>query len=444
MRLVSGSSSQYSSRSFDETSALLPIETNDERPSPRPSAASRSASPSAPLWDETATFPGGSALGPNVAFSRAADTAMPRQLGPTSLAPCARVTASNSSCLRSPSAPTSAKPAEITQSAFVPARSASSAASSTCSPATQITARSIESSISAIDWYARTPATGSPLRLTGYAMPAKPASSTFRYSSPPIEPRRDEAPTTATVRGVKNGASDAATATWSRSSTCATYVPVGSMSRRTSISPPSIWRVSRKPASSKTRSIGRFPAITSAMNCSMPGACRKLGELLEQTRSHAVALELVGDREGDLGRRRVPETDVARKRDDARCPPPRPASRRAIRARSSPARETARRARAQATGSRGSAGRRSRLTTPRRTPAQQARPACAGGRRRSVLPSRRMTSRTGSIVIAMVPLSSELRRQASGDPLRFLRETTDACVRLAHGFRLEQWPPTMP
>ena len=48
---VSSSSSQYSSRSLDETSALLPMETNAENPSPRTLAASSSASPRAPLWD---------------------------------------------------------------------------------------------------------------------------------------------------------------------------------------------------------------------------------------------------------------------------------------------------------------------------------------------------------------------------------------------------------
>ena len=50
-RRVSSSSSQYSSRSLDETSALLPMETNAENPSPRALAASSSASPRAPLWD---------------------------------------------------------------------------------------------------------------------------------------------------------------------------------------------------------------------------------------------------------------------------------------------------------------------------------------------------------------------------------------------------------
>ena len=38
----------------------------------------------------------------------------------------------------------------------------------------------------------------------------------FRKSSPPIEPRRFEAPTTATLEGSKNGRSEATTASWSR------------------------------------------------------------------------------------------------------------------------------------------------------------------------------------------------------------------------------------
>ena len=41
-----------------ETSALFPIETNAERPRPRVTAASSSASPSAPLCDEKPMLPG--------------------------------------------------------------------------------------------------------------------------------------------------------------------------------------------------------------------------------------------------------------------------------------------------------------------------------------------------------------------------------------------------
>ena len=65
---MSSSSSHHSSRSFEETSALLPIETKAEKPSPRSEAFSSSASPSAPLCDENAMRPGGSARGANVAF----------------------------------------------------------------------------------------------------------------------------------------------------------------------------------------------------------------------------------------------------------------------------------------------------------------------------------------------------------------------------------------
>src|SRR5947208_1365850 len=49
----------------------------------------------------------------------------------------------------------------------------------------------------------------------------------LRKSSPPIDPRRREAPTTATLAGSKNGRSEAATATWSRSSTRARKASVG-------------------------------------------------------------------------------------------------------------------------------------------------------------------------------------------------------------------------
>ena len=55
---------------------------NDEKPRLRSDAFSSSASPSAPLCEENPIGPGGSARGPNVAFSDGAETAMPRQFGP--------------------------------------------------------------------------------------------------------------------------------------------------------------------------------------------------------------------------------------------------------------------------------------------------------------------------------------------------------------------------
>ena len=77
-----GSSSHHSSRSFDETSALLPIETNAERPSPRASARSSSARPSAPDCDEKPIRPAGKARGAKVALRPTAAVAIPRQFGP--------------------------------------------------------------------------------------------------------------------------------------------------------------------------------------------------------------------------------------------------------------------------------------------------------------------------------------------------------------------------
>src|SRR2546423_1082909 len=53
----------------------------------------------------------------------------------------------------------------------------------------------------------------------------------LRKTSPPIEPRRFDAPTTTTAAAPKNGRKAAATATWSRSSTRARNRSVGATHR---------------------------------------------------------------------------------------------------------------------------------------------------------------------------------------------------------------------
>ena len=70
-----------------ETSALLPIDTNADRPRPRDSAASRRARPRAPLCDENPMLPAGAERAAKVALRLGPATAMPRQLGPISRAP---------------------------------------------------------------------------------------------------------------------------------------------------------------------------------------------------------------------------------------------------------------------------------------------------------------------------------------------------------------------
>ncbi len=217
---VESSSSHHSSRSLVDTSALLPIETNAERPRPRDSDASSNARPSAPDWEEKPMFPAGAVRAANVALRLGPDTATPRQLGPMRRAPCERTNESSRSWRAAPSLPISANPAEMTTSARTPRRRACSAASSTATAGSVITARSTASGISSIVRYPRTPATGSPSRFTGYAAPVKSPARMLRKSSPPIEPRRLDAPTTATLPGSKNGRSEATTASWSRASTC--------------------------------------------------------------------------------------------------------------------------------------------------------------------------------------------------------------------------------
>ena len=111
---VCGSCSQNCSRSLGDRSARLPIDANADSPSPSASACSSSAIPTPPLCEDTATLPGRGAVGANVAFRPAGVLSTPRQLGPTSRIPVARHRDSRSRWRSAPSAPVSAKPAEMT------------------------------------------------------------------------------------------------------------------------------------------------------------------------------------------------------------------------------------------------------------------------------------------------------------------------------------------
>ena len=251
-------------------SALLPTETNADRPRPRPATRSSNARPSAPLWDEKPIEPAGNDRGANVAFNLDPATAMPRQFGPNSRAPWARTAASSRSCRSRPSAPVSAKPADITQIARIPAVSACSAASITLAAGTQITARSTGAGRSPTEAAAGTPATGSPRRLTGCTEPPKSAASRFRTIELPMLPRRDEAPMTATLRGAKNSRREATVARWSRSSTPAMYESVAVIGKLSSAVPCSTRRVTSNPAPMKTLSIASFATLTSATKRLIP------------------------------------------------------------------------------------------------------------------------------------------------------------------------------
>ena len=87
--MVAGSSSQYSIKSLEDRSALLPIETNVETPSPSERAVCKIAMPSAPDCEEMAIEPLGGRVGVKVALIAPCSwlTSTPRQFGPTMRAP---------------------------------------------------------------------------------------------------------------------------------------------------------------------------------------------------------------------------------------------------------------------------------------------------------------------------------------------------------------------
>ena len=253
----------------------------------------------------------------------AAAEKMPRQFGPISRAPWARTRASSCSWRRTPSIPVSANPAEITQSARVPFRSAASASASTASPGTQKTARSTGVGDVGDRRVGPHAGDGAGLRVDRVGDPGEVrrrgcCGRARRRSSRAASRRRRRRPS----RGEKKGASDAATATWSRSSTAARYVSVGAIARRTSVVPPSSRRETANPASAKTPQHRRVVRHHLGDEGRDPGGRGRLGELLEQARADPLALQLVRDRERDLGATRG---RAAGRSSRARRPaPPRP------------------------------------------------------------------------------------------------------------------------
>ena len=283
---------------------------------PRDSAASITARPSAPLCDEKPIEPHRGAFAAKVALSRGAAAAMPRQFGPISRAPCERTSASSRSCRSTPSAPISAKPAEMTQIARTPLRSASSAAGSTCSPGTQITTRSTGSGISSIDVYARTPATDSPERFTGYATPAKSASRTFRKSSPPIDPRRARRADDGDGRGLEERAKRRDDRLMV-AALDAFQVALGRCDRERELDL-AAGNLARDREADRLEDAEHLTVVRQndrdePLDPEPAGECR---ELLEQARADAAPLVLVRHREGDLRGRRIAQAHEVRDGDD--------------------------------------------------------------------------------------------------------------------------------
>ena len=166
---MASSVSQYWRRSLPETSALLPVATNDDTPRPSWSSRRSRAAPIVPDCDDTATRPGLGATSAKVASSRTSGAVLttPMVLGPMSRIPSRRAWSTSSALSPAPSAPVSAKPAEMTTRPCTRLRPHCSTTSATWSAGTTTTARSISSGTSRIDGWARTLATTSASGLTG-------------------------------------------------------------------------------------------------------------------------------------------------------------------------------------------------------------------------------------------------------------------------------------
>ena len=139
----------------------------------------------------------------------------------------------------------------------------------------------------------------------------------LRKSSPPIEPRRRDAPITATALGAKKGRSEATTAVWSRSSTRDASAPVAATGKReldlaALTCAPELESGVREHC--QRRRVRRHHLGDEPVDA---GVARPAGELLEQAGADPAALFGVVDGERHLGRFAPADTCVAPDRDDA-------------------------------------------------------------------------------------------------------------------------------
>ena len=314
---VSSSSSQYSSRSLDETSALLPIETNDENPRPRALAASSRASPRAPLWEAKPIGPGGNDSRANVALTPAAATASPRQFGPSRRAPWERTSSSSRSWRSAPSLPdlgeAGGQHAERPRPPLE--RLAGHLEHGSGRARRSRPDRRAREARRSSGWrqrLAQAPPIGSRDRHARRSRPRRDCGTPWPRSIRPGPTRRSR-------RCSRVGRTARATRRRPRGRGCRRARGSSRSARsgtRTSTDPPASVRVTSKPASAKTPSMARFSARTSAtklVDADRPG---RGGELLEQPRADALALQRVLDRERDLCRRRIAEARPAGDRHD--------------------------------------------------------------------------------------------------------------------------------
>ena len=196
---------------------------------------------------------------------------MPRQFGPISRPPCARTSASSASCRAAPSGPTSAKPAEIDAE-----RAHARRERVVRGGEHRASGHADEGEIDRrLDARERASLPGTSLDGLARAVdrndgPAKCPASTLRKSSPPIVPRRADAPYTATLAGARNARSDAATPRDRDRRPGRRSRAVGSIGIVASITPAVARCSTAKPEPATTPSICWLPGRISKTSRSMP------------------------------------------------------------------------------------------------------------------------------------------------------------------------------
>ena len=295
---------------------MLPIEMNDEKPRLRSDAFSSSASPSAPLCEEKAIGPGGSARGPKVAFSDGAATAMPRQFGPTRRPPCARTSASSCSWRSRPSSPISAKPAEITQSARTPGSERG------LGRVQHVRARKADDG--EVDGLGKLLDRGVGAHAGhGLAAAVHRVRGALELAGEDV-PEDDAADRLAPCRGADHGDAGGREERAERGDDAevvslvdVTEVRLGRLDRERDLERPAVERArdaeARVLEDPHHRRVVGHHLGDEALD---PDRGRALRELLEHARADAAPLLVVGDRERDLRGRRVAEPRIARQRDD--------------------------------------------------------------------------------------------------------------------------------
>ena len=254
----------------------------------------------------------------------------------------------------------------------------------------------------------------------------------LRKSSPPIEPRRREAPITATEarleeRLERGGDGDVVALV------DALLVARGRRDREAHLDLAAL-ELARDLEAGVGEDREHRPVLGQHLGDEAldPGARPRRGELLEQARADAAALQLVGDGEGHLGRGGLAQPHVARERDDAllaRSPSAPTSAPRSSQSGSS----TARRARGPSPEA-VEAQVEARSESPAKNSTSASASAACGGRSRSVPPSRRMTSRSSVTALILYSILRPAPALESGRApvfLRFFRSARQPAVAAA-------------